>query len=248
MKMKIAIIETGLPPEAIRSNFPTYPAMFEELINSVSDQFEFETFRICIEPFSPESFPAPEQYDGFLITGSAAGVYEDHKWIAPLLQFIREISIAKKPQIGICFGHQAIAQALGGKVVKSDKGWVAGRHTYNTTAHPNWLSPYFEEFYLSVSHQDQVVTQPPQSKLLASSEFCEFAALYYPDAPALSFQGHPEFSVEYSSALYNIRRGTILSAEFVDSAISSLHNSQDDNQLVAKWMCNFMIAHQQNDS
>ncbi len=245
--MKIAIIETGLPPETIRSDFPTYPVMFEQLFNSVTDQFQFETFRICEHPFSKNQLPSIELFDGFLITGSAAGVYEDHAWISPLLQFIRDIATANKPQIGICFGHQAIAQAFNGNVVKSEKGWGAGRHTYNVNSRPDWFSQNVEEFYLSVSHQDQVEIQPPNSELLASSEFCEFAALYYPQAPALSFQGHPEFSIEYSTALYNVRRGTILAPEFVDQAVASLHNTKDDNQLVAKWMCDFITAHQPSD-
>lgn len=241
--MKIAIIETGLPPEGIRGDFPTYPVMFAELFDRIGVNFSFSTFSLCHDAFHADPFPKISEFDGFLITGSPAGVYEDWPWMQPLFQFILNVAQSQKPQIGICFGHQAIAQALGGNVIKSDKGWGIGRHSYVLHQKPDWIVSTQEEFSLAVSHQDQVIEKPDESLTLASSDFCEFAALYYPNAPALTFQGHPEFDDEYAKALYNIRRGTALAPDKVDQANASLKNIKDNNSIVAKWMSEFLTHH-----
>ncbi len=244
--MKIAIIETGLPPEPIRNDFPNYPKMFEDLLLNAGADFSFTSFSLCKDTFEDADFPNISEFDGFLITGSPAGVYENWPWMQPLFSLIKDVAKARKPQIGICFGHQAIAQALGGNVTKSDKGWGIGRHTYALHQKPAWIVPAEDNFSLAVSHQDQVVEPPKQSKTLASSDFCEFAALYYPDAPALSFQGHPEFNDEYAEALYNIRRGTALDPVLVDQANDSLKNIRDNNSIVAKWMNAFLTHYSLN--
>jgi len=90
-----------------------------------------------------------------------------------------------------------------------------------------------------VSHQDQVLTLPPGATKVAGSDFCEFAALAYPAAQAISFQGHPEFSPGFSCALYDVRKGTRFSAEMVDAAEASL-KTPIDNDLVGQWMANFL--------
>ncbi len=240
--MKIAIIETGLPPEDIRADFISYPEMFKQLIGLATQDVEFETFSFCHHEFMPNDIPDIKAYNGFLITGSPAGVYEDWPWMQPLFTFIQEAAKANKPLIGVCFGHQAIAQALGGEVIKSPKGWGIGRHHYNFVHKPEWMNTDAESFSLSVSHQDQVVALPANAQLIALSDFCELAAVYYPDAPALTFQGHPEFSDEYAAALYNIRRGTKFDSDMVDEALISLKDTKEDNANVAQWMWAFLQA------
>jgi len=134
--MKLTIIETGLPPEAIRADWPTYPAMFETLISQVDDGFSYETISIV----TGDNFPELSQLDGVIHTGSAYGVYDEVDWMPGLMDFIRKAAKAQIPQFGVCFGHQAMAEALGGKVVKSDKGWGVGRHTYETPHRPDWAA------------------------------------------------------------------------------------------------------------
>ncbi len=242
--MKIAIIETGLPPEEIRSDFASYPEMIKELIQTASTEPTFDTYSFCHSEFKQTDIPDLNAYHAFIIMGSPAGVYEDWPWMQPLFAFIRDAANANKPMVGICFGHQAIAQALGGNVTKSPKGWGIGRHTYKITTTPAWMTQPKNQLSLAVSHQDQVITQPPNSKILAHSEFTNFAALYYPETPALTFQGHPEFADDYSEALYSLRAKTSLINEDVQAAIESL-NQPEDNELVAKWMWEFFQHHTQ---
>lgn len=234
---KLTIIETGRPPDRLDGDWPTYPHMFERLIGPHLNGWTFETVALP----DGTDLPDPASLDAILITGSPAGVYDDTPWMAPLMDFIRWAADARTPQIGICFGHQALAHALGARVTKSDKGWGIGRHVYDIVAPQSWMgaSPP-QTFSLGVSHQDQVLSLPPGAVLVAQSDFCPFAALAYPSARAISFQGHPEFSAAFSCALYGIRKGRQLPTEMVEQAEASL-KQPIDNDLIGRWMAQFLI-------
>jgi len=233
---KLTIVETGRPPEKIINDWPLYPAMFEALLAPYLPDWSYGAIALS----EGEVLPDPASLDAILITGSPAGVYEDTPWMTPLMDFIRQAAKATTPQIGICFGHQAIAHALGGDVAKSDKGWGIGRHVYDISAPQAWMAMDVPEtFSLGVSHQDQVLNLPPGSALIGGNAFCPFAALTYPEANAISFQGHPEYSAGFSCALYGIRKGTRLSVEMVDEAEHSLETPVD-NDLVGAWIAAFL--------
>ena len=231
--MKVTIIETGLAPEPIRDANDSYPEMFETLIRGADTGFQFET----ISPVTGDKLPDPSSLDAILITGSAAGVYEQHDWMQPLFEFIRSAADARTPQVGICFGHQAMAKAFGAHVEKASVGWGLGRHIYDVAHTPGWMDPV-SSFALGVSHQDQVLSLPVGAEVIAASDFTPFAALDYPAASAMSFQGHPEFDNSFFEALYRVREGTRFSSEMVNAAVETLsvpHNNDD----VARWIANF---------
>jgi len=235
--MRLTIIETGLPPEDLRADWPGYPAMFEALISAVDDGFTYDTVSIV----TGDPLPDPASLEGIIITGSAYGVYDDVAWMPDLMAFIRAAAKAGTPQFGICFGHQAMAEALGGEVRKSNKGWGVGRHSYETPDRPNWMASGPQDFSLAVSHQDQVVAVPEGTKIIARSDFCEYAGLAYAGSPSASLQGHPEFGAEFCSALHELRRDRIGSA-LVDEALASFAAPLDSTH-VAKWMAAFFRAH-----
>jgi GMP synthase-like glutamine amidotransferase len=143
-----------------------------------------------------ETLPAPEAMDAWLLTGSRHGVYDDLPWIAPLMDFIRRAAATKRPVVGVCFGHQILAEALGGRVEKAAIGWRVGLEQYTTS-----LGGETQTVAMPAFHQDQVVMQPPGSEVVASSPACAYAALRYTDAPILSVQFHPEFSRPYLADL-----------------------------------------------
>ena len=232
----LTIIETGRAPEKIRADWPSYPAMFEELLAPYLPGWDYESVALT----DGEPLPDPAGLDAILTTGSPAGVYDETPWMSPLMDFIRWAADARTPHIGICFGHQAIAHALGAQVAKSDKGWGIGRHAYDVLTAPSWMgSPAPRTFSLGVSHQDQVLTLPPGASQVARNDFCEYAALAYPGANAISFQGHPEFEAGFSCALYDIRKGTKLPTEMVEAAEASF-DTPIDNDLVGQWMAAFL--------
>jgi len=235
--MKLTIIETGLVPEPIRGDFVDYPAMFRHLMSGVGT-YDFDTVSVV----KGEALPDPDHVEAALITGSPAGVYDDEAWIGPLIDFIRAGAGAGVPQVGICFGHQILAEALGGKVIKSDKGWGVGRHTYDVVTCPSFVSETCPPVIsAAVSHQDQVVALPPGAEVIAASDFTPYAGLYYPDAPALSFQCHPEFEDVYSAALYSLRRPRI-GETLTDQALESLE-IEGDHARLARWTAGFLAAH-----
>lgn len=234
--MKITILETGRPPAALRARFPDYPAMFRALLAPAAPELTFETIPVC----DGAPLPDPRRLDATLITGSPAGAYDPEPWIPPLERFIRDAAEAATPQVGICFGHQIMAQALGGRVEKSEKGWGVGRHGYDIVAPLPWMSPALPRFALAASHQDQVVEPPPNAITFARSGHTEHAGLAYTGAPAISFQGHPEMPDDFTAALVASRRGRIPD-HVVDHALESLM-APSDAAAVARWIVTFLAA------
>lgn len=233
--MRLTIIETGRPPGVLAQTWPGYPDMFESLLGRIDENVAFET--VAVVDGAP--LPDPAAMEAGLITGSPAGVYDPEPWMEPLRGFIRDAAALRKPMIGVCFGHQIIADALGGNVGKSEKGWGVGRHTYEIIGKRPWMVDAGSSFALSASHQDQVISPPPGVATLARSDHTDHAMLAYEQAPIISVQGHPEFSDGYTVALYNARRGKGLSDEQADTAIESLA-APEDNALIAEWMVRFL--------
>jgi len=233
--MKLTIIETGKPPLEIRDRYPGYPAMFEGLLAPAAPALTFEAIALT----DGEALPDPATLEAVLITGSPAGVYDPEPWMPSLMDFIRWCAAEGVPQVGICFGHQAIAQALGGAVAKSDKGWGVGRHSYDVVSAPTWMgTPSPDTFSLLVSHQDQVLSAPPGARSVASSEFAPCAALHYDTVPAISVQGHPEFSPAFAADLYRLRRARI-GETLAETAIASVETPADGSA-VAEWIARFL--------
>lgn len=226
----IAVLETGRPPAALQPTHGDYPSMFADLLGQM---FETQAFDV-----QAGDLPDAAAFDGAIITGSAAGVYEDHVWIPPMLDWIRNAR-GRTRLVGVCFGHQAMAQALGGRVEKSGRGWGVGLHRYQVIEAQSWMTPSLSEIALSASHQDQVVVKPEDARVTLSSDFTPYAGLAWGD-DAISFQPHPEFSRAFTGALVEGRRGRI-ETTVVDRALTSLE-AEDDRALVADWIRGFLAA------
>jgi GMP synthase-like glutamine amidotransferase len=224
--MKLAILETGRPPGDLAAIHGDYPAMFRNLLRLEATSFDVEAGHLPADP---------ADYDAYLVTGSPAGVYEPLPWIAPLSAFIRAARGQKL--VGICFGHQLMAQALGGQVEKSAKGWGAGLHRYAIPVRKLWMDEALR-VAVPASHQDQVVIQPPDTEVIAASPFTPFAGLAWRDRPAISFQFHPEFSPAFAKALIAERYDRVPDPE---TAIASL-DAPNDNARVGGWIRRFLLG------
>jgi len=230
--MKLAILETGRPPGDLVRRFGDYSAMMTRMLGG---EFEIDTFGVAAGEFPAD----PSDYEAYLVTGSPAGVYDPLPWIEPLKQFLRDAGDRKL--VGICFGHQIMAEAFGGHVEKSDKGWGIGLQHYEIDRVEPWMDE-MASIDVPASHQDQVVAQPPHTEVIASSPFTPFAALAWTDRPAISVQFHPEFDPDYAKALIEARREKMPDA---DRAIASL-DRPNDNARIADWIRRFLTAPKEN--
>lgn len=237
--MKIGILLVGKASEDLVDEYGTYAEMLIALINTEEQVFEFKTFNILDDEFPKDHL----ECDGWIVTGSPHGVYEDHSWIPTVSQLINNIYEANLPIFGVCFGHQLIAQALGGHVDKSEKGWGLGLHTYQVNNKPDYMSNLSEEVTLNICHQDQVLRPPQGATVYAKSEFCENAGFYIKDK-VLTMQAHPEFLVDFTKALLTARRDVTIPKEFVDPALVGLKNNPDSVQSnqFAKTIRQFFLA------
>ena len=231
--MKLGIIETGRPAGFLGEKYDPYPVIFERLLRDAGLDHTVVPYAV-LDGHIPTDVHA---CDTWLMTGSPHGVYEDHDWITPLEDLVRQGASEGKRMIGVCFGHQLFAQALGGKVVKSDKGWGAGVHTYRVLDREDWMVTDHEEVSIVVSHQDQVVETPPGAKVLATSDFCENALMTIGDT-VMTMQFHPEMTKEFSSDLIDVRRDR-MGDSVSDSAKASLAKDVHSAD-VAKWMAAFL--------
>ena len=221
--MKIGIMQTGHAPEALIQDSGDYDQMFCDLLSG--NGFEFETFAVVDGQFPRDADAA----DGWIITGSRHGVYEPHDWIPPLEDLIRAIHAKKQPLAGICFGHQIIAQALGGKVAKFEGGWAVGHVTYQQDGQPITLNAW---------HQDQVIERPAEARVLAGNDFCENGILAYGDH-IWTLQPHPEFDNEFTGGLIDKRGRGVVPDQILDQASQQL-DTPVDSPAIATFLAEFM--------
>ena len=213
--MQIGILETGHAPDVLRPELGDYSDLFERLLDGHG--FAFRRYDAEAMVF-PQNI---DECDGWLITGSKHGAYEDHAFIAPLEKLIREIHAAKMPLVGVCFGHQIIAQALGGRVEKFAGGWSIGRQPY-----------HFEgrEIALNAWHQDQVVERPEGARIIASNDFCAHAGLAWGDH-TFTIQPHPEFGARFIEGLATTRAIGVVPQDQIDHALANLDKPVDADVL-----------------
>lgn len=235
---RLCVLQTGDNNPKMATPVPGYEALFRSMF-APHPSIKPEFIQVRHGEF-PDDLSS---WDAFLITGSAAGVYDGFDWIEPLKQLIRDIVAIGKPLVGVCFGHQIIAEALGGKAVKSDKGWILGvRDLPLHAATENLTGDHFKLLYV---HQDQVITAPDGAEVIAGDALCPIAA-YRIGEKVLSFQGHPEFTSEVVGAIIDFREDSI-GAEVAAKARPTLAESHD-GATVAETIARFIETKQPQSS
>ena len=230
--MKVSVLETGKLPENLENKFGNYPKMFSDLFDELNVPHEIKSFDLINNEF-PKNL---DNTDLWLITGSSFGVYEKIAWISKLKNLVKKIYNLKKPLIGICFGHQIIAEALGGRVEKSTKGWGVGVHKYERKLNPKWSEIVGDSYSGYVSHQDQVIIKPENAYGIYGSEFCKYSILCYDDLEkpvAVSIQSHPEFKKDCLKMIIQRRIGQTIPPNIGNNGLGSL-NEKIDNQKIFK--------------
>ena len=235
--MKLGILEAGPVHADLVDQHGEYVDVFRRFLAPRDSSLAFAKYAV-----HRDGPPAdPMEQDAWLISGSRYGVYEDHSWIEPLKGFIRDCRDAGKPMIGVCFGHQIMAEALGGKAEKSHKGWGLGPHRYEYLGGPSWMTTPANGLTIHALHQDQVTSLPPDSAVIAQSGFCECAAVVYgdPERPyGISIQAHPEFGDDFIGGVIQARSDD-LPSDLVSRARADIGVGLD-RDWAAEWFLSFL--------
>lgn len=224
--MHIGLLVCGDLPERYSAIAGDFPEWIETLLRD--DGLAQVVFDVTAGDLPDDSSGC----DAYIISGSASSVYEDEAWISDLKEFVRRAADRRVPVFGICFGHQILAEALGGSVERAENGWGIGVHTMRVVQRRSWMDPQVESVDLAMSHQDQVVELPETAVVLGSSDHCENYLVEYTPT-VVGIQGHPEFPASFAQALYEDKRGEL--GEVVDDAIASI-STPTDAALIAQWM------------
>lgn len=233
--MRIGVLECDHVAERYLPIAGDYSHMFTAMLADADPEAE-----VVLYDARRGVLPArPDECDGWLCTGSSASVYDDEPWIDSLAAFVREVHEAGVPFVGICFGHQLIAHALGGRTERAATGWGAGAIPMELTDESSWMEPTLTSATLLYSHQDQVTELPAGGRVLATAPHCPVAMLAVGD-DVIGIQAHPEFGVEYVQALLEDRVDRI-GAEGTAVALASLQERTDE-RAVARWITAFMRA------
>jgi len=227
MRIGILLADRVLPE--YRAAFGDYQSMFAATLGAAG---------VVFDGFDVQAGRYPQRLadcDGYVITGSRFSVYDKDAWVVRLAAFVRELHRARTPTVGICFGHQMIAHALGGETTRAT-GWGVGVHAWDVLSQEPWMRPPLPRLRLLASHQDQVRALPPGARPLATSAFCRHAGFTLGDH-MLAWQGHPEFPKGYAAALMRSRQAIL--GDAFKPGLRSLRQATDEG-VVAGWIVRFL--------
>lgn len=224
--------------EEVRAQHGTYTEIFSNAFQDAESNLTLHPIA-CYQGEFPNSV---DDYDAFLISGSRQAAYDTLPWILQLQEFVRSCWEQRKKTVGICFGHQVIAHALGGETKKADVGWGIGIHQTQITKPQKWMKDSqlceSDNYNLIVLHQDQVVTLPPGFSVIAKNDFCPIS-MYVADDVMLGIQGHPEFDKAFCEYRLGTRKEK-LSEDVYSNALDSLQNMELDSTQVMGWVARFI--------
>jgi GMP synthase-like glutamine amidotransferase len=234
--MKVGILQADSVMAQFEHEFGDYPGMFQDVLSNASSRdIEFAVYDVEHEQY-------PNQIDechGYVITGSRKSVYDDEPWIHRLRDYVVALHKARIKLVGICFGHQIVAMALGGNTEAADAGWGVGVHESHLISSKPYMQPRLSSLAAIVSHKDQVTHLPDDAELLATSDFCP-NSMFQIQEHILTYQGHPEFCKGYSRALMDMRED-ILGEEVYRQGVDSL-NKDMHSEILSKWIVQFIEA------
>lgn len=233
--MRIGILRCDKVRSTLSAEFGEYPEMIEAAFAAIHDGFSFHTYFVD-EGQLPE---CPNECDAYIITGSRHSVFDtDELWINQLRDFVVRLHKAQIKAIGICFGHQLIAEAMGGKVERADSGWQIGVHRAVINEQKAFMQPRSATIHVAMMCEDQIQTLPETATVLAKSQGCEYMMLQYNDH-FLSLQGHPEYSPEFAKALLNVRQDDF-PAKRLEKGLASFSEHDMNGKLLFQWFYHFL--------
>jgi GMP synthase-like glutamine amidotransferase len=230
--MKIGLLNAYHHTKGLQTYQTQYEPMAIKYLKHLGEQVSISPYKVAQGEWPSET----EEMDLWVITGSPKSSYDNDEWITELKSWVVKAHALKKNILGICFGHQLIAEALGGKVEKANVGWGVGVRNFNIDSKEAWMQPSSESVSLLVSHADQVTGLPKDAKAFGSSGFCKYECFFI-GQNILSFQGHPEFTPIYARDRM-VARKNILGDKLFNKAKKSSFKPCD-HQTIGEWTQQF---------
>lgn len=230
---RLAIYLTNTERSGWDAPYPDYGVMTADLLAPLLTNYVIEQFDAVTGPLPDH----PEDYDAVVLTGSIANVTSHEPWMDELYQHIRRLDAAQVKLIGICFGHQAIAHALGGEVAPAMP--QVGNLAVDIRQPQSWMQPAKQQVSLLCGNFQQVMSLPNKAQVIGSHVQCPLA-MYQLGEHILGCQYHPEFSPEYMG-LYVDFAAQKLGSQLVQQAQQQLAKPHD-GAIVAQWLANFIQA------
>ncbi len=200
---------------------------------SVSSGIEFVEYRV-----TESELPGALNEDAYILSGSSFGAYEELEWIATYGRFLKRLLASGKKIVAICFGHQLLAQTLGGEVKPASVGWLLGPHKLEFEQTLGFMKPELTKGTFTFSNQDQIKDLPDQATLVAGSSDCP-NGMYVVGDQVLAMQFHPEFS--RSVMLERVQKFTYSDdQQWLDNVASRTENAKLDNEVIREWIVNFL--------
>jgi GMP synthase-like glutamine amidotransferase len=224
--MRIGILVTNTDRSDFAKLRPTDGEKFTTLLQQVRPSWTY----VPVEVKDGEFPKHVSDFDGYVIGGSPSSANDNDPWITQLLTFIKAVDAAEIPTIGICFGHQAIAKALGGEVSKGPNGWGYG-------VAETWFEPLQQNIKLHAAHKEQVSRLPEGAEILGGNEFCPIGA-YAKGKHIFSTQYHPELTEEFMVDL-TTEMENVLGPDITAKARAEFKGNTQ-SEMFAEWMAKFL--------
>jgi GMP synthase-like glutamine amidotransferase len=229
---RIAVLLTNNDESEFSHQFPNDGEKVCALLRPHRDSWQYDIYSV-----KDDEFPSAGAADGYIITGSPASVHDALPWIAKLKTLIQCLNEGRFPLIGLCFGHQMIATALGGCVSRNPGGWRFGIAETQYETQESWMEPGTHRMRLHACHSEQVTQLPPGARRLGGDAFCPIASFAIA-GHIFTTEYHPEFTHEFMTALADAYQGEVPD-DVLEAGRRELHGNVD-SEIFARWAVSFL--------
>lgn len=233
--MKVGLLICGEMPPAMHRKGITHPRLLKDWLGqSMPAKTTYKPYRT----FAGNLPPRIDACDCYFVSGSRASLLDNKPWMKDLGNFLLVAAKAQIPVVGICFGHQVLAHALGGRVDRAQQ-WAAGLQQWRVVREEGWMRDCGKHLALLALHADQVVKLPPRSVRVATSDACPNGVFRIANH-TIGLQGHPEFTPAVMRQIIK-ERAPDLGPELTGAALASLDEPTHSADM-ARWCTNFVTA------